>query len=405
MPYQYQPSAAIGGVRIQDPAPLEPITDRTPSMNSSPFTGDELYHLVETYAGFGEHLTGSYADHNTTDWLAGRLRDLGATVELPTFDFQQYVCNAILRSGDATVPALPLYYSGYGRWETANVQVVELETSSVAGNATALDPLVDGSAGNRALALALNSPDDLPVQCNRVPAVKGEHTGPGQPTVVIPRNWADRVRNEAVLSFDASLRTATSRNVVAVLGSPDRRRVTVTTPLTGWTPCAGERGTGIAAALALAVDLSGDHYVVLVGGSGHELDHLGIRNYLATNGVENQPVIHLGASVGAVEWEPDGSARLGSERLALSSVPDLLRPGLAERVIPGRFTLANPDQWPGEGGTWRQAGASVLSFLGTFEHFHVATDLPAVATTGPALVTAVDAVIKSARYVLSGGQL
>ena len=383
MPDQNQSPTVSGGVRIG---------------------GASLYDVVETYAAFGPHLTGSDADRATTDWLADRLGQLGAEVELPQFEFEQYMCTAHLRSGGDVVPSLPLFYSGYGRWETSNIQVVELDKASVAGQAASLMPLVKGPAGNRALALALNGPDDLPVQCNRVPAVYGVPTGPGQPAVIIPRNWADRVRDGAELSFDASLETSSSRNIVATLGSPEARRVTVTTPLTGWTACAGERGTGLAAALALALDLCADHYVVLMFGSGHELDHLGARNYLSLNNVANQPVIHVGASVGAVEWADDGTAALGSSRYVMSTASEAVYEGIVEQAAVGRFAPSAPDEWPGEGGTWKEAGATVLSFLGGFDHFHLETDQPAVATTPQAMELATEAIITASRHFLAGGK-
>ncbi len=405
MPDQNQPPAVSGSVQVQPLTPEEFVAG-APDDHREPealFDAESLFEIVETYASFGNHLTGTDADRDTTDWLAEVLERLGATVELHSFEFERYVCNALLHAGAESVPCAPVFYSGYGRWETTNIQVVELDKGSVAGQPTSLSPLIKGPAGNRAIALALNGPDDLPVHCNRVPAVYGVATGPGQPAVVIPRNWADRVRDGAELSFDGELEPSSSRNIVATFGSPDARRVTVTTPLTGWTPCAGERGTGIAAALALAADLAGDHYVVFVGGSGHELDHLGIRNYLSTNNVANQPVVHVGASVGAVERLPDGTAVLGSERRVLCTASESLRAGIAERTAAANFAPASPAEWPGEGGTWKEAGAAVLSFVGGSEHFHVSTDLAEVATTGPALELATRAVIDASRHFLSGG--
>lgn len=368
------------------------------------FDSASLYEIVDTYAEFGHHRTGTEADSRTTDWVAAVLDRLGADVKLPEYQFERYVAAAVVQSNGTSVPTAPVYYSGYGHWESANVAVVEVDRS-VAGQATGLEPLIVGPSANRILAFALDGPDDLPVHCNRMPAVYGIATGPGQPAVIIPRNWADRVREQANVSFDGALETASSRNIMATLGSPDRRRVNITTPLTGWTPCAGERGTGLAVALAMAVDLAADHHVMFIGASGHELDHLGLRHYLSAHNVAGQPVIHLGASVGAVDWADDGTAKLGRKRLALATTSDALRPGIAERAGAGGWTLVDPEEWPGEGGTWREAEASVLSFLGTFEHFHVDTDQPAVATTPEALKTATTSAIETARYFLTGGRL
>lgn len=373
------------------------------ALSSALADGQALYEIVETYAEFGDHHTGTEADHQTTDWLAGILEQLGADVTLPRFDFERYICRAALRCGDRTVPTVPVFYSGYGHWQTSSVDVMEVDVS-VAGNPTSLDSVTATPAGSRALAIAINGPDDQPVQCNRVPVNHGVTPGPGRPAVIIPGNWADRVRDGARLSFDGSLESAESRNVVATLGSPDDRRVTITTPLTGWTPCAGERGTGLAVALAMAADLARDHHVVLVGGSGHELDHYGLRAYLSTQNVTSQPVIHLGASVGAVESDPQGQAVLGSRRRVMTNAPESIKAGIAERASEANWEPMYPEEWPGEGATWREAGANVLSFLGSFEHFHLATDLPGAATNPAAMEQASRAAIATARYFLSASQ-
>ena len=45
-----------------------------------PFSGAKLMSDVETYVGFGTHRTGSPGDVATTDWFAGRWRELGYDV-------------------------------------------------------------------------------------------------------------------------------------------------------------------------------------------------------------------------------------------------------------------------------------------------------------------------------------
>ncbi len=365
-------------------------------------TGKSLYEIVETYAAFGDHHTGTAADHDATDWLAEIAERLGAKVTLPDYRFERYSCRAVLTSDGATVPSVPLFYSGYGSWMTSRVDVMEVDRQ-LSGRADGLGSVTDQPAANRALAIAIDGPDDLAVHCNRVPAVRGVPTGPGRPAVIIPANWAERVGRDARLSFDAEVETAVTRNLVANLGSPDHRRVNITTPMTGWTPAAGERGTGLAVALAMAADLAKDHCVVLIGTSGHELDHLGLRDYLATENVAGQPVIHLGSCVATVEQDDGGQPVLGSQRAILTNAGDRLRDGIIEHAAPGRWTPIDPPDWPGEGQTWREAGAMVLSFLGTYEHFHLTTDQPEVATTPEALELATSSAIAAARHLLFAG--
>ncbi|WP_420626742.1 hypothetical protein [Candidatus Poriferisodalis sp.] len=77
------------------------------------------------------------------------------------------------------------------------------------------------------------------------------------PGVIVPGNWFDRVcKAQLRLRFDASIEPSTSANVLATFGSADSPTIAITTPLTGWTPAAGERGTGLVAARRFLADAS-----------------------------------------------------------------------------------------------------------------------------------------------------
>ncbi|WP_420443425.1 hypothetical protein [Candidatus Poriferisodalis sp.] len=157
-------------------------------INVARFSADELYEIVATYAGFGNHHTGTPVDAQTTAWLKDVLLSLGASVHEDWFEFDRFVCTAELRVGDQVVPALPVFYSAHGDWRTKDLSVVEAN--------------------------------------------------------------------------------------VAV----------------------GERGTGLAVALAMAAELAADHHVTLSACSGHEFDHIGLKHYLAGREVVGWPVVHLGGS-------------------------------------------------------------------------------------------------------------
>ena len=70
--------------------------------------------------------------------------------------------------------------------------------------------------------------------------------------------------------------------------------VVVTTPLSGWFGCAGERGTGIAIALELAKRLASSYPVTVVGATGHELEYYGAKRHLETMAVQPAAVVHVG---------------------------------------------------------------------------------------------------------------
>jgi hypothetical protein len=150
----------------------------------------------------------------------------------------------------------------------------------------------------------------------------------------------------------------------------------------------------VAVALDLAATLAADGWnVTVVATSGHELDHLGLRVWLDELAPEPGPVVHLGASVGACEVGSDGRLHLAPRRYVLVDRDPGAQIAASARL--GGWSHAAVDVWPGEGGTWREAGHTVLSFVGQFRWFHTANDTPAVATTPEALRTARDAALSA----------
>ena len=366
-------------------------------LTTARFSADELYEIVETYAGFGNHHTGTPVDAQTTAWLTDILRSLGASVHEDRFEFDRFVCTSELRVAGQVVPALPVFYCAEGNWQTRNLSVVDVDVGIV-GNPRGLDPYLDADPDAAALVMAIGGLDDHPVQCNRVPQMPAT---PGRPAVIIPGNWADRVRGaDAELTFAATAEPDRSANVIATLGAADAPAINITTPLTGWTPAAGERGTGLAVAMAMVADLAADHHVTLSVCSGHEIDHIGLKHYLASHGVTGWPVVHLGASVGAIEPDSTGPAGLGDQRMVLTSASGEIRDEIGRRVLATNWSLREANPWPGEGGTWFEAGASVLSFLGGSSLFHTTADIAAAATTPQAMALAAEVAIDAARLFL-----
>ena len=356
---------------------------------------DWLYQVVVDYAGFGAHLTGTDADRSTAGWLTNLISEIGGTATLEPFSFDRFDVGAELLADGRAVPSVPLYYSATGSFDTDDVQVVIVD-SGLAGSAPAFEKRLSGM-DSRAAVIAVDGPDDLPVQCNRFPTKML-----GVPGVIVPGNWFDRLgKAELRLRFDASIEPTKSANVLATFGSADLPSIAVTTPLTGWTPAAGERGTGLAAALAVAVELSSEYCVHLSACSGHEIDHIGLRHHLAQRDVRGVPTVHFGASVGAVEPSVSGALELTSTRMSLTTARGPCRSDIAELVTGANWILRDIDPpWPGEGGTWQEAGASVLSFLGSSPLFHTAHDTPERATTPEALHLATTVALAATRRFL-----
>ena len=278
------------------------------------------------------------------------------------------------------------------------------------GDASRLDPLLDRAAadGVGGLIVATDGPHDEPVQANRWPTVRGS-----VPALLVPGNWTGRLNaaidgGRAELRFEATTSPGQGWNVLGQLGPPDAPVVIVTTPLTGWFRCAGERGTGIAAALTLAQTLAADHRVEFVGCGGHELHFRGLEHHLehrvvdrvVDRVVEGATVIQLGASVGATVPTPTGPGQLDPGRMVLTTMTGEPRSAISELVAQGNWTAADLGDraWPGESGLWQRAGAEVLAFLGHSHHFHAASDLPQLATSADAMARATSIAIEASRH-------
>ncbi len=352
---------------------------------------DHLADIVATYASFGNHLTGTDADRRTTDWLMTLLDACGGEVESEPYSFDRFEAAARLFDGRRPIDCLPLFYCALGAWDLDHLDVIDVD-GAAAGDAGGLDRHLTGHSGTGGLVLAVGGPDDLIVQCNRRPVVELD-----RPAVVVAANRGAAIGGDTRLVFSSSLVAGGSANVLATFGPTDGAPVTVTTPLTGWTPAAGERAVGLAVAVSMAIELSRDHRVRFVACSGHELDHLGLRHHLERRPVAGERVIHLGASIAAVEPGATGRPELASQRLVLTTATGEARDAIARVVPDANWTLLDSDHWRGEGGTWERAGADVLSFLGRFRFFHTAADTVANATDPAATERAAAVAIAAAR--------
>jgi hypothetical protein len=360
---------------------------------STPPSGADLYERVQTYCRFGNHLTGTVAEQQSAEWLVRELSTLGAKAHIEPFDFDRFICQADLRNDGGPVPCLPVFYSAIGSFETDDIELIQTE-SNVVGDAVALDPILETTFA--AVVIAVAGPPDLAVQANRFPNISGD-----VPAVIVPGNWWDRL-GDLHLKYEASLEPGVGRNVLATLGPDNAPAITVTTPLTGWTPCAGERATGIVAALVVAADLASDHRVTFVGAGGHELHFLGLEHYLANHDATGSRVVQLGASVAAVVPSPGGVAcGLDPQRLVLTTAVGASREAIAEHVPRANWQVRELTFWPGESGMWQRAGAEVLAFLGHSTYFHTTSDVPELATTPEALELATGTALSTARLFLN----
>lgn len=347
--------------------------------------GEELYRLVEQYAALGDHRTGTPVDAATIDWFAAELRAIGATVTPSPYEFPRYDTRWRLRVDGQEIPSLPVFYEGTGRVQAADPAVAALDVGP-AGSLDGLGVPVEAArrAGRPALVLATITPTGRLVAANRAPGAYS-----GLPVVCVAGAVAEQLATATVeLDLEARVVPGRSANVVGRLGpagAPDP--VVVTTPLSGWFRCAGERGTGIAIALSLARQLAETRPVTVLGTTGHELGFVGLRRHLERATDRPAAVIHLGASAAA--RGEDGALNRSVQVVAAAPGLD---PEAAAAMAPAahayRGLAAAPSTfsgWRGEAALWAPYDVPLLSVSGASPYFHTPDDLPAASTT-PALL-------------------
>lgn len=107
-----------------------------------------------------------------------------------------------------------------------------------------------------------------------------------------------------------------SFNLIASAGEPTAPAVVISTPRTGWGPCGGERGPGIALFLELAHWLrrhARGRRVIAVNTTAHEFEDAGARVFLeraAPRPDSTELWVHLGAGLAARDWHEAGETLL-----------------------------------------------------------------------------------------------
>jgi hypothetical protein len=238
-----------------------------------------------------------------------------------------------------------------------------------------------------ALIVATEHPNGSLVAVNRVPGA-----GSGFPTVLVAgRDHQRLVDAEVELRLAARVVEGRSATVVAHNGV-DGPPLVVTTPLTGWFRCAGERGTGIAVLFDLVARLA-DRAVTVVATTGHELDYMGARRWLPGANLDPIAVVHVGASIGVEETTLDGSRILASARRAMTNLDAGQAAPMAAALDPANLALTpSCESWIGEAEVFRTLGVPLLSISGAGVDFHTPEDLPDRVTSPHSMRTAADAV-------------
>ena len=385
------------------------------------FSGEALYRDVVAYASFGEHRTATDADVRTSRWLAEQLAAAGAEARLVPWRSQQFfIRDHALSVAGSPVESFPLWWPRPTGPEPLVASLAAIETGAgagalaeriglvvlppvggaqiVAGNGVAEIVAEAAAQGARALVLVIRHRTGEIVALN---AMAGLRPWPIPVLQVGQRDEAQLAAAAAAgesVSFllDGALDyRAEAFEVVGTAGSGEAQ-VVVSTPSSGWFRCAGERGPGIALWLALARWAAASPIparFTFVASSGHELDSVGIRHFLAYDAPPPAAVatwLHLGAGIATYDYElgADGPRRLDrpfAGRRLMTNQEELvaeLREAFAD--LAGLEPILTPEPG-GEMVAMADMGYRVWGFAGGSVYHHIPSDLPE-RTTGPELL-------------------
>jgi hypothetical protein len=347
---------------------------------------------VGTYVGFGPHRVGTPGQRKTARWLSGRLDRLGFETRVEPFAMETILNpTGSLRFAGETISAFPQWYppkAALGKALTAplkplseaagqpSLRFVDTPIGFAPNWNKGLDQLAEAAAAKGALALilAIDIPSGDLFVCN-------QHSSTPLPLPVALVAKRDLPRLAAGAGQGASLRlsgksaTVDGANVVATKPGIGQR-IIISTPLTGWFTCGGERGPGIALWLRMAKLLAASpRPVTMLGTGSHEIGHHGIEHHLAEHPIEPADValwLHFGASLGATRLDEGAGFKSPQYLVGLPETEARAKAAFAKHLP---FYVAGGPQTQGEAGPIIAAGhRSFMGMSGMFPAFHTEAD-------------------------------
>lgn len=282
------------------------------------FNGNKLYDDVKYYVHLGIHRTATEGDNKTSAWLKNKLDGYGYKTAYLYFLVKQFFLeDASLKINNKMLKIFPL-------WPVQNANVsltatlinADKHDSPLSGKIAfirlkaedrkymdhlekldrfnylieqqvkAIILVVDNAAGEIA---ALNT---QPNASWKIPVVQ-----------IAPKDTTQLINNSTVtINIKGTLKDVLARNVIAKIGDGEKK-VIISTPISGWFTCGGERGPGIAVFNAIAEWVSREkppYTFIFIGNSSHELeDHRGTHVFIDKAAPKPEDVrlwVHLGAS-------------------------------------------------------------------------------------------------------------
>jgi hypothetical protein len=384
-------------------------------------SGARLFADVKYYADLGEHRTAQRADARTALWLREELARSGFAARLQPFAVEREdIAEASLIINGEAIPVFPQWPVTWATDGAIEAPLLSAAWGSAGDSGacivvTRLPPTRSASAFApeilAPLQRMLSSPpaalviitEGLTGGLIALNARPGLGPWPCPVALLAPRDaepitLAIAQNDRARLVMRGARAAATAHNAVGEIGAGGA--IVVTTPMSGWFRCAGERGGGVALWLAMARHVQARALpgrFVFASTSGHELGGLGGHAFLRERAPAPSDVrlwLHFGAGVATYAWSRNSTGLLrqsdgpDSQRYLTAST-ELRRLQLA-RLFEGQRAYTNPALVTGAGAVgeaalWLRAGnEDVVGFVAGHAFHHTPEDGPEC--TGPELL-------------------
>ena len=336
----------------------------------------------------GIHRTGTQGDQDTFFWLNSELGEGGADFSFQTFPYHHFDAELSVWSAGKLIEAEALYYSLVGQRNLNNIATGIVDAH---GDEDVISHeifcMVDAAKkdGFDGLVLATRCPTRGLCAINRDHRMNLEF-----PVILVSQDNLKTIQtNGADISFAASVRKRMAKNVIAHFPGPaGTQRVVVTTPISGWFRCAGERGCGLAIAIFVSKHLSKSFAIDLLLTSGHELGMCGGYHLAKSYDVEIGCVLHLGSCIANIDAKMISIC--SADSVTVGRIAGQLKRLGIKQAVPSDPT--NAENWIGESKCWASNNWPILSVAGLAPHFHARSDLPEVVTNPGLLTKAIDVI-------------
>ncbi len=303
--------------------------------------GTELFSTVEKYVSLGEHRTATTADNATSEWLGKELSDIGYEVKFTEFSFKQFFLKEASVTGEENsrkYKAFPLWYVNDN---------ISLTVEGILVNDT--DNVVDvrdkivllnfsfGEQGQSAGQIRKRLEDLIEAGARSIIGYKENDAGeivafnapkagkPWKAPIVIVSPGDAKLLDASIgkavkVDISGDFEEVTAKNVYGTIGDGDQY-IVVSTPISGWFTCGGERGPGVAVWLALARWAATEklpYKFVFTGNSGHELGFWGADEFLEHDAPPTDKTklwIHLGAGLATLSWKSTPSGLIKEDKV------------------------------------------------------------------------------------------